>query len=633
MQHSTLTPTTVENAGLTALIRRLGQDCKPHQFVREFIQNAMEAVSRLDVFDEDGKPIPRTVTVDVDWAHYEQTKKDTGRGHYKICFIDSGEGMCPEDMVRLLNRLSASGHSNEFENYGVGAKIAAFTRNHAGIIYDSWRDGQAGNRLELGYDEESNRYGIIPFLVDEKRLETMQLPDDYKPAQITKHGTRVTLMGMKADEDTMFPPEGLIGGGSRDEWLRLYTKLRYFEVPQDIELRVRVRYYDHEDTQHSTKARIFGQRADLDSASIDKGTLKVSDAKVHWWLFDEPRKDHGRRYTRGHTACVHENEIFEFANNRVSQSAGFGITIGRENVVIYVEVGSGYRQNVARTGLTDVNGNDLPWDRWQDEFRDNMPEALKSYVEDKLGAIIDTNHSESIRERLKQILHLYVVSRYRARANGGASADPESGIKTNMGRTQQSDPDEMEDHTEDETEEVEEKKKYRRQSRRPGDTAREALIAAMEGGTAADEIVADPLPLFYWLSEKSGSRSAGDHLEDRAAYYQMKSNTIEANADFQGFTDIVDEVYKNYAHIDGAYEIVKTATQEAYELQLNEVVMGALSMRNRRKWTGEQFEGALSPEALTTAVMCRYHQLIWIHRTVKNALPKVMRDAEKAESA
>jgi hypothetical protein len=39
-------PTSVNQQGLTALIRNLGRDCTPEQFMREFVQNSIEACVR-----------------------------------------------------------------------------------------------------------------------------------------------------------------------------------------------------------------------------------------------------------------------------------------------------------------------------------------------------------------------------------------------------------------------------------------------------------------------------------------------------------------------------------------------------------------------------------------------------------
>ena len=50
--------------------------------------------------------------------------------------------MTGEEMEEYINQLSSSMHGQSSTgNFGVGAKIAAATRNHAGLVYLEWKDG------------------------------------------------------------------------------------------------------------------------------------------------------------------------------------------------------------------------------------------------------------------------------------------------------------------------------------------------------------------------------------------------------------------------------------------------------------------------------------------------------------
>src|SRR3989344_4843798 len=175
-----LLKTKVADYGITQLIQRLGRDCTPLQFVREYTQNSIEAILRTKKSGE--------ILVDANWQYYESEQT------YKMSFIDSGDGMTCEQMREHLNSLSSSGHAeNIYENYGVGAKIASLTRNHAGIVYDSWKHGM-GHRIIIQYDSNERSYGIVPFqLEDGSTSWCLPLADEIKPAQIKEHGTRVTL--------------------------------------------------------------------------------------------------------------------------------------------------------------------------------------------------------------------------------------------------------------------------------------------------------------------------------------------------------------------------------------------------------------------------------------------------------
>src|SRR5215211_7061804 len=110
------------------LLDLLGRDCSPLQYLRELNQNAAEAILRTG-----GTGL---ITWDVDWLSF-----DLG-GPMKLCVVDNGDGMTGEEMIRFINQLSSTQSQQSLTgNYGVGAKIAAATKNPAGVIYQSWKDG------------------------------------------------------------------------------------------------------------------------------------------------------------------------------------------------------------------------------------------------------------------------------------------------------------------------------------------------------------------------------------------------------------------------------------------------------------------------------------------------------------
>src|SRR5262245_25311569 len=141
-------PMTVDNVGF--LLDRLGQDCSPLQYLRELTENALQAVLRT------GKP--GQVIWDVDWTSYDLA--DLADRQMKVCIVDTGDGMTSDDMIKFINQLSSSGTKQSFTgNYGVGAKIAAATKNPAGVIYQSWKNGE-GNTVYLEKDRDTGTYGL-----------------------------------------------------------------------------------------------------------------------------------------------------------------------------------------------------------------------------------------------------------------------------------------------------------------------------------------------------------------------------------------------------------------------------------------------------------------------------------------
>src|SRR6266567_3708578 len=138
-------PFSVAQTGF--LLDRLARDCGDLQFLRELTQNSIEAILRTP--DKTGE-----VVWDVDWVTYDL------EGIYKLSVTDNGDGMTGPDMEKYINHLSSSGGIQAHHaNFGVGAKIAAATRNQAGLIYLSWRDG-VGSMIHLWKDTQTGDYGL-----------------------------------------------------------------------------------------------------------------------------------------------------------------------------------------------------------------------------------------------------------------------------------------------------------------------------------------------------------------------------------------------------------------------------------------------------------------------------------------
>lgn len=379
--------TGVNSSGLTALIRNLARDCPPSQYLREFTKNSIEACERT-------KLMGREVVLDFNDAIYKAT------GIFKLCLIDNGDGMSAGQMMKLLNNLSSSGTvANQHQNYGVGAKISALTRNYVGIEYESWKNDQ-GYSILICYNPEKDSFGIQGFAdASGEMIYSRPLEAHQKPSLIQAHGTRVTLLGMSLDQDTMKPPEGL--GNDRSGWLVNYLNNRFFVLPKNIRIQARYAYFEDASTSenHSLKT-ISGFQHTADAHSLDRGVLPLADAQSFWWITkpDSP--------IRGQTGLVNQGEIFDIQSDRSNRSSYFGIIVGRDRVIIYIEPNNAV-QNTARSGLTKPDGSHLNWALWQDEFRENMPASLQIFLDEMLNEASQTSHKESIHQRLNWLTEFY----------------------------------------------------------------------------------------------------------------------------------------------------------------------------------------------------------------------------------
>lgn len=218
-----------------------------------------------------------------------------------------------------------------------------------------------------------------------------------------------------------------------------------------------------------------------------------------------------------------------------------------------------------------------------------MPEELVS-LQEQIGSLSgERDHKKAILERLKQIKDLLKFSRFRPSAEGTALVDTElSGIGGEPA---------------------------------PRDGLRSGSSSSGKKGGQAGDIYAlfaeagatkaDPVPIFSepktsWISAEDGTRTPPD-LDDRAAKFLLPQNLLMINADFRAFTDMIDRWTTAYAHIPGARNTVKDVVQEWFEQQLIEAVMSALALKSTGKWSIQELEKLWSEEALTAAVLPRWH--------------------------
>jgi hypothetical protein len=585
-------PLQVANTGF--MLDRLGMDCSPLQFIRELTQNAIEAILRTP--QKKGE-----IVWDVDWITYDLA------GLYKLSITDTGDGMTGEEMVQYINHLSASSNGqSHFTNFGMGAKIAAATRNHAGLEYLSWKDN-IGSTIYLWRDPTSGQYGL--------RLQ--ESPDGYnywanidsavKPDIVRTSGTKVVLYGNSEEQNTMSAPEG---APSPSRWVTRYLNTRYFRFPEGIIVRAREGWeYDRKDTNRNVLRSIIGQKKYVDQNSIHQGTVNLSNATAHWWILKKGSglsQNSGTLASSGHCAALYKDELYEMTSGRTNTAVlqNFGIIFGYQQVVIYIEPnreeGFDITTDTARSRLL-INSQPLPWADWAAEFRENMPDQILAHMESVAAASESSDHTASIKERLKQIEELFKLTRYRPSVGGPhmISADalspggkPREGSPNGAGR----------------------------RGSNPGSAGgRVGSVYSLflePGGVAGREVKPDPFPEVRWISIGEGTRPSGD-LEDRAARYLAASNMLLINADFRVFTDMISRwgVYYSAAP-EGTAKVVEEVVREWFEQALVEAVLSSNGLRGSKEWTDDEIDKLLSEESLTGVVLPRWH----IEQSIKRSL-------------
>lgn len=619
------------------LLDRLAADAPRAQLYRELTQNAIEAIKRRMAA---GDNRPGVVQWDVDWLGVQQDR-------YKLCVIDNGDGMSAGDMQRYLNSLAVQGanqHQSLTGNFGVGAKITALFHNTEGLIYLSWAEGR-GNNVWLHRDDEAGVYGL-KLLEDATGAPTYVRPmaEGAKPALIGPSGTKVILLGNAGEEQTWRKPEGLAGGDTN--WLFKYLNTRYFRLPENITLRARslrrdVETWPPEEPPASDQSLNFetirGMKAILDTqvqagpGQRASGTVRLAEVNVHWWLFEDRQvvdtSINPRAMSPGHVGIVFQDELYTVRTGNIARKllALFGILYGADSVVIYVEPRASAGQVHADTGRSRVmiNGLDADaadlWARWGAEFKTALPNEIQNFMDRLLSADTDSTRADRrqrILERLQRLRSLLGTPKYRAADDGQLRAH--GSASEGVGSVPDRDP-------------------IRQPSPPPkpwsASPSRDYLAHLADAGGAAAVPAGDSstLPQVVWISAARGQRHKGD-LEDRAADIPgdvVKGEVIRLNEDFRGFTDLFDLFVSQVGaeSDDQLVSKVREVAKEWIETQILEIVVSARGLAGNTFWTPSDLETALSPEALTAAMMGRYFVVERVRRALGADLgrPRVLK--------
>lgn len=602
--------TTAKGSGTLALqvantgfmLDRLGMDCDDLQFLRELTKNSIEAIQRLP--DKKG-----AIVWDVDWVTYDLD------GKTKLSITDTGIGMDGEEMVKYINHLSSSsGIQSHITNYGIGAKISAATRNHAGLEYLSWKDG-VGSYIHFWKDPDSGEYGLQQLKrPDGTYGHWAHLSEDVKPEQFDHHGTKVVLLGQSEDANTMEAPPG---APSPSRWITRYLNTRFFDIPDGITIKAREGWaYDRSDKDRNVLRTIIGQKRYLEQHAQSSGTVTLENAEAHWWVLkqeDALSQNSGYVASSGHSAALWQGELYEMSSGRSSTAMlqGFGVIFGYTRVVIYVEpFGDNITTNTARTNLL-IGGKPGPWADWQDEFRAKMPKEIIALMEEVAASSSKTDHSDSIRDRLKQVEELFSLSRYRAAQHGPLLVEGETmalagGLQEGPSKA--------------------EAKETTGKGSGPGKTPSAYALFLSDQGVPGHHAKPDVFPKIQWISLIEGTRPPGD-LEDRAAKYLKKENLILVNSDFRIFKDMVKRWTAQFSATPGVAETVAEVVREWFEQSLVEVVLSANALRGSQYWADNKIDELLSEEGLTAAVLPRYHIDYSIKRSLGSKLGAIKQRA------
>ena len=194
--------------------------------------------------------------------------------------------MSGPEMLQYINRLSSSRRLQSVDgNYGVGAKISAATKNPAGVVYLSWKNG-TGAMIHLWLNPDTGEYGLKQMKLPSGRYSHWApVEDSLKPPMIKDSGTVVILLGSRDDDNTMEAPEG---APTPSRWIARYLNSRFFRFPDGIVVRAREGWTsDNPDT--NVLRQVKGAEEFLERHKECSGVVDLGNAKALWWILRAAR--------------------------------------------------------------------------------------------------------------------------------------------------------------------------------------------------------------------------------------------------------------------------------------------------------------------------------------------------------
>lgn len=573
------------------ILRHQARDCGPEQQLRELTQNGIEAITA------------RGGTGNVIWRPDPHHLAE--HGVEKLSVTDDGIGMSADELVELLNNYAASSHRQALDaNYGIGAKAAALPFNPRGLVYKTWRDGH-GSMIVLHIDPRTGTPGLKPFGPNGEYLLEGEPVDVYKPDEISGSGTVVTLLGSSARQNTCKPPQGL----SRIRWVTHHLNSRYFELPETVNLRV----YERESGERLGGRGIEGAGRFLRRMSTHRGIVRLSDARVHWFMLKPETINQPLHLASGHFGILWQGELHDTFTGKSGHTrlTEAGVILGQQRVVMYVEPdGDGeYHSDLVR-GRVLYRGKTLDeagrTAAWFEEFRELIPPALKRMMDDEIARGAGARQMD-ISSRIAEIAELYSSPRYRAIRHGSPLALGDSPIGSISGGEDahmnlaeglltpgggETEPAGGSDahgpgpEAETEAPASGSERLLQPEDRRPARPARQVR-------TLAD------LPECVFITAEQTP-----DLEDKAARYVPHLNQLQINRQFRVFSATTDFVCKRYGITEPAQRaLVHAKVLDYQKLKLSETVITLRGLEgSSRFWSDEQVAQALSEESLTAAV-------------------------------
>ncbi len=446
--------TPLQDDSPSSSIKRFNNQVAPMQFLREAVQNSIEAGAKNIRIEK--CPL------------YLRTQNQTG----KLRIIDDGDGMSPDELLKYINKYNSSSKKSNgrHDNFGIGIKATSANFNRYGLVFISWHeDHEDGHMIWLCYNEQYQQFGVrhidIYEMEDDGELITVpkqvvslselkaSYPNGYdgvdwwncesikgRHKTIHGHGTIVYFLGNSRDQDTWSTDSRGVSLKHTMSSYSQYLATRYWEMGAKI-ITERSR-----DTDMGGRERRTSRMRSLQeiAASLRYKFVDLIDCgqgfSVRVLMRDEPLssrnlqvlENYSRRskHTNGFVAVKYKNELYNHEWGK-STMRKWGVIadeiMGQVKLIIIPPVydhktGYGVFPNEGRDTLLIESKNELgveskyiDLERVRENFIDNHPQELTDLINEALAK--KTSKSHDGHEVLKKYGHLFKLHKAKVKVD------------------------------------------------------------------------------------------------------------------------------------------------------------------------------------------------------------------------
>ena len=438
--------TPLQDDSPSSSIKRFNNQVAPMQFVREAVQNAIEAGAKKVTIER--CPL------------YLKTQKQTE----KLRIVDNGCGMTPDELLKYINKYNSSSKRSKgrHDNFGIGIKATAANFNRYGLVFVSWSAGGDGHMIWLCYNEQYQQFGVrhidIYEMDDDGELITVpkqvvsleelkaSYPNGFEGIEwwncnrVTKHrrvkgqGTMVYFLGNSRDQDTWAIDSR--GSSLSNRAYVYYLGARYWDT-QGMRIVTSLNYKEKE--AHYNTLTIGSMHQTIGFLKY-KSVARVKCGRgfqVHVFIRDNPLSDKDidnypriqrSKHTNGFMAIKYNNELYNHEWGKIAMRK-WGIiadeVMGQVKLIVIPPVydpktGYGVFPNEGRDTLlienpnrVDIENKYIDLERIREEFIDNHPQELTDLINEALAK--KTAKSHDGHEVLKKYGHLFKLHKAKGK--------------------------------------------------------------------------------------------------------------------------------------------------------------------------------------------------------------------------